>query len=232
MFHLQWVSPKLELVVLGCCRQDSLSTVHNVSCIKNELSYPHYTSEMIQIVDYCLNNNLSTEEAKETFRTPILTNNIKWKPQYYSDIINSDIVILEIASRSTYKIENRYVHHILYDDPKFNGNTKEKVITGKLTNEEIHADIIHLRELLKRPIIIIGHLVTEHEGKRYELLNCLREICKKEGIVFIDPIKELRKRHSNLKPLFLQEHTLAHYSDIGHRCILEVYKDVIDSMYL
>lgn len=220
-----------NIVVLGSCRQDSLNKKYHVSRIKEEISYPHYTKEMIQVVSYCLNNDISEDKTPETFRTPTLHKRpLQWKLKYSTDIEQADVVFIEIASMLTYKLEERYVHHILYDDDQHNKNTKTRVVLGESTKEELYEDIQTLQNMIQRPIIIVGHLVTKNSGKRYELLETLREFCLKLQIPFIDPVQELRKRHESLDNMFMQESKLAHYTDHGHACILRVYEDFMESL--
>jgi hypothetical protein len=220
-----------NVVVLGSCRQDSLQKKYNVSKIKEEISYPHYSKEMVQVVSYCLNNDISEEETKETFRTPALYKRpLKWNLIYSTDIEEADVVFIEIASKLTYKIDDRYVHHILYDDNQHNKNTRSRVLLGESTDEELHEDIQLLQSMIQSPIIIVGHLVTKEGGKRHDLLETLRNICLEEKIQFIDPVQELRKRHDSLENMFVNEPKLAHYTDHGHNCILRVYEDYINEL--
>lgn len=69
------------------------------------------------------------------------------------------------------------------------------------------------KELNNKPILIISHLVTINSGDRYDLKNWLEEICKKYGILFLDPIKELKKIYTNIDNFFLKKKSLNHYND-------------------
>jgi hypothetical protein len=84
--------------------------------------------------------------------------------------------------------------------------------------------------MIKRPIIIVSHLVTKPEGKRYELLNMLREVCLEESILFIEPVNELVKMYGNVDGMFSEEKRLSHYTNYGHECILKVYERFMDSL--
>ena len=220
-----------NIVILGSCRQSVLEEKYNVSGIKEEISYPHYTKEIIQVVSYCLNNDVPENKTCYTFRTPALNNKpLKWKTQYRSDIENADVVFIEIASLLTYRLENRYVHHILYDEKAYNEKVKEEIVVGELTRDEVYADVRVLKNMIKRPIIIVSHLVTKPEGKRYELLNMLREVCLEESILFIEPVNELIKMYGNVDGMFSEEKKLSHYTHYGHQCILKVYERFMDSL--
>lgn len=97
------MSYKSKITILGSCRQDSLYKNYDITSVKNELSYPHYTKEIIQVIKYCLYDNLKSDETM-IFRTPILTNNPYKKNIFMHEIQKSDIIIIEIASKNTINI--------------------------------------------------------------------------------------------------------------------------------
>ena len=113
----------MKVTILGSCRQDAIYKIPgvNVTGIKENISYPHYTKETLEVIKFCKTGHLTPEETISTFRTPILKN----AKLYFNDILNTnfnttDIFIIEIASRITYEYNGRYVHHILYDDINYN----------------------------------------------------------------------------------------------------------------
>jgi hypothetical protein len=223
-----------KITVLGSCRQDSLysNPKYTMTNIRNFITYPHYTKEAIQLINYCLRNHLTPQETKYTFRSGILANTcLQWRPKIREEFLSSDIYILEIASRKCYTYAGRYVHHILYDSAEYNSAYKDKIHVRELTNEEIEEDILTLRELLgNKPFIIVGHITTKDNkaSKRNELLELLDSICQKHGIPFIHPTNELSKRDYNIQLLVRHdERIVTHYNDIGHRAILSVYDEFI-----
>ena len=68
-----------KCTVLGSCRQAFM----NNSFIQPDISYPHYTKEILQLIKYCKYGEtvVKQNETKYTFRTPILHN----KELEYSD---------------------------------------------------------------------------------------------------------------------------------------------------
>ena len=58
----------------------------------------------------------------------------------------------------------------------------------------------------------------------------LEEICKKYNILFLDPIKELKKNNANIDNLFLKEKSLNHYNELGHKKIKEIYNNFLVKM--
>ena len=81
-------------------------------------------------------------------------------------------------------------------------------------------------------MIIISHLVTRNEGDRYELKCWLEEICKQNNILFLDPIKELKKEYININNYFLNEKSLNHYNEIGHEKIKKIYDIYINKLIM
>ena len=226
----------MKITVLGSCRQYSLRNIYNVTSIQEAISYPHYTKEILEVINFCKFGTLKPEETLYVLRTAILNN----KPIYFNEILkeefeSSDIFILEIASKKKYKYNNKYVHHITTEvaHNKFiKDEIKNNIEIIEQDKNEVEEDIINIKNLLNKPLIIISHLVTKNIGERYNLKCWLEEICTKHNIIFIDPIRELQQRGHNIAELFNKENVMAHYNDLGHLKILEIYKEYIDKIIL
>lgn len=227
----------VKITILGSCRQHSIKDISwiETSNIQEGISYPHYTKEMIEVVNWCNNNNISSEETIYTFRTCMidkkgLINNEYWK----NELNSSDIFILEIASKITYQYKNRYIHHIAKDEPRWNLRIENLVKTRYQTKEEIEEDILLLRKILNKPIIIVTHIYTRIDGERYKLVEWIKDICDKYKIPYIDPIIELCKllkiddiSKLSTQNIFVPEKSLAHYTELGHLKIKEIYENKI-----
>jgi hypothetical protein len=218
------------ITILGSCRQHSLSKKYKLTSIQEEISYPHYTKEIIQLIKYCKYNNVSPDITKLIFRTPILTKRelVNYN-KYNNEFNNTDIFIIEISSKIFYKYNDYYVHHIAIQD-QYQVPIKNNIILGTLTKDDIEKDIIEIKNELNKPLIIISHLVTRQKGERYILSEWLEEICKIHKITFINPIKELIKNNVDLNNIFLKEDILAHYNDVGHNEILLIYESYINKI--
>jgi len=215
------------ITILGSCRQESLCKKYNITSIKEDLSYPHYTKEILQVLHYCMFDNLKPEETI-IFRTPAINKKIIQNNNFLNDIKNSDVIFIEIASRKYYKYKNLYAHHILYDHPKYN-IFKNEIEFGELTDNEIIEDLNKIIELLKdKKIIIVGHLVTKKEGIRYELLKLLKNYCLKNNISFIDPMTELLQKNFSINDIIADSN---HYTEKGHNEIFKIYEKYISNCY-
>jgi hypothetical protein len=184
---------------------------------------------MLEVIKFCKEGHVPPEETVTTFRTPIIFN----KQLYFNDVLkknfnNTSVFILEIASRKTYEFNEKFVHHILFDNAPFNQNYKDKIKISIQSDEEIEADIIQIKKELNRPIIIVGHLLSYNKGSRYELVVLLEKICLKNNILFINPEKEITKLGYNVKDLLGFDSN--HYNKKGHDVMKEVYsKFLIDA---
>lgn len=220
-----------KITILGSCRQDSLYKKYDITSIKNGLSYPHYSKEVIQVIKYCLYDNLKPDETI-IFRTPILRNSPYKTNIFLHELEKSDVIIIEIASKKYYKYNDLYVHHILYDDKKYNSNYKAKIETGVLKDDEILQDLHEITQLLNnKKLIFVGHLVTKEFGDRYDLLCLIKSYCKENNLLFIDPIFELKLTNNNIHELIDNtDKCFAHYNNKGHSEILKIYEKYINQV--
>lgn len=216
----------MKITILGSCRQHSLRNKYTITNIQEELSYPHYTKEILEVIKYCKNNHIKPEETLNVFRTPILNKNIPNFVKLNNEFESTNLFILEIASKTKYNYNNYYVHHIATEN-QYNVPIKNDIKIEIQTKEEIEEDILKIKNELNKPLIIVSHLVTIDKGERYNLTFWLEEICLKYNIPFINPIKELIKKNINIDEIFLKEDILAHYNEIGHQEILKIYSEFI-----
>jgi hypothetical protein len=219
----------MKITVFGSCRQNSLKNKFNITEIQEELSFPHYTKEIIEVINFCKYNHISSYETINIFRKPILN---KIPPNFEkmnNEFNSSDLFILEIASKIKYQYKDYYVHHIATED-QYNTANKNDIKIQIQEKNEIEDDILKIKNELKKPLIIISHLVTRNYGERFILASWLEEICLKHNIPFINPVKELKKKNINIDDLFLEEDILAHYNDKGHNEILLIYEEFINNL--
>jgi hypothetical protein len=141
---------------------------------------------------------------------------------------NTDIFLVEIASRLQYKWNGFYLHHILSEE-SYNFYDRENIEISDLTDNEIEEDLLKIRDLLSpKPFIVVSHFYTRESGKRYELVQLLRSLTTKHNIPFIDPMDFLSQYDPRI--IFEIEPVLSHYTNFGHKLISQVYKDKIDQV--
>ena len=224
----------MNITILGSCRQEALSDnpSYRVTSVKDRVSYPHYTKEILEVINFCKYGSLTPEETMFTLRTGIIDKKpIKFTQKLQEEFANSTIFVVEIASRKAYEYNNRNVHHVLYDDPKFNKNFKDKIVVREQTDEEIEQDIMKIQEELQGKMIIVGHIVSndDKDSSRFKLVELLEGICKRHNILFINPSKEFKKANLNLNALIKNEPIIAHYNNEGKKEILKIYNKFIEA---
>jgi len=216
------------VTILGSCRQDSIFKLENVNVtsIRDNVSYPHYSNEIIEVIKFCKYGHISPEETVAVMRTPILQKSPICSSSFKDEFDSTTVFVIEIASRKAYKLNGRYVHHILYDDDVF-GEYRDRIQLVEESDEEIESNILWLKKELARPIVIVSHITTYNSGSRYDLTKLLETICLKHNILFLNPTIELSRRGFNLKELLDQEVSLVHYNETGHSAIKDVYKEYL-----
>lgn len=214
------------VTTLGSCRQDSIKNYYNVSKIGEELTYPHYTKEVIQAIEFC--KGISTIQPQDTitcFRSGFLSKKELNSNDFNNDYCNTDIFIIEIASRIVYKYNNNYTHHIVSED-SYGFHDRNNINIYTQTDNEIEEDLLKIRDLLyPKPFIIVSHIYTESTSSRYELVILLKRLTDKYNIPFMNP-SELLKDY-NKSEIYQNERPLHHFTPIGHELIRVKYNEKI-----
>ena len=227
----------MKLTILGSCRQDSLYHMYPVTSIRDSLTYPHYTKEVIQALEFCKGiSPIPYPLTQSLFRSGILSKRPLDAAQFYDDFFTTDVFVIEIASRITYLYKGFYAHHIV-TEPEYGFPDPENVVTGELTDEEIEADLLRIKELVyPKKCMVVSHIYTRQSGKRYELVKLLERLCDKHSIPFFDPIQKLGPVAAPAPgpgpdpALFKDEPLLSHYTEYGHSQIAPFYKKFIESL--
>uniref|UniRef100_A0A6C0BU31 Methyltransferase FkbM domain-containing protein n=1 Tax=viral metagenome TaxID=1070528 RepID=A0A6C0BU31_9ZZZZ len=220
----------MKITIFGSCRQDSLYNEYEITKIKNDVSYPHYTKEVIEIINFIKYDTIQPEDTINIFRTPIMNQTPIYSNNYKNDFDTTDVFIIEISTKLCYEYNNKYVHHIIYDMDKYiNNEVKNNILKRIQTDEEIENDIVKIKkELEHSKILFVGHIVTYEKGERYNLIKLLEQICAKHNILFINPVKEFNKRGYDINNMIHQEDKIMHYNNTGHNVIKTIYKEYIN----
>jgi hypothetical protein len=212
------------VTLLGSCRQWSIRSYYSTSDIQDEITFPHYSKEVLQEIQYLKYRNLTKEETRYCFRSSILSNckreiddtlYNKLKEQFD----NTSFFLIEIATRVAYKWKNLYLHHIAVD-PKYELPDIDEIEVYDLTDEEIEEDLKKIKEeLYPKKILVISHFATYNRGKRYDLIVSLEEICKKLDIPFFNQSLLIEKYGMDT---IKKEDIMAHFTDYGNNCMREL----------
>jgi len=216
----------MKVTSFGSCRQHALSNHFQLTSIQERLTYPHYTKEIVQAIEFCKGVSSVPEEFTPfLFRSGILSKRPIRPSAYLEEFQTTDLFVVEIASRQSYRYRDFYAHHILtesvYEFPE-----RHLIKTETQTDEEIEADLLRIKALLSpKPFVVVSHVYTRVTGSRYTLVRLLEQLCEKHTIPFLDPMTRLPEP---LEPLFDQKDAvLSHYTPLGHEAIGLVYREFI-----
>jgi hypothetical protein len=174
-------------------------------------------------------STIPRELTQSLFRTGILSKKTLEPSWFFEDFFTTDVFVIEIASRIAYMYKGFYAHHIV-TDPHYEFPDPAGVETRDLTDDEIEADLVRIKEIIQRmskKCIIVSHIYTRREGKRYELVKLLERLCARHAIPFFDPVEELGPLPG---PVYRDEPLLSHYTNYGHSQIAPHYKKFIESL--
>lgn len=216
--------------ILGSCRQDSIKKLYRTTDLHEETSWPHYTKEILQIIK-CAKGKLKLDKDDENvvFRKCIL----KYGNINYDKIQRlfqeTDIFVLEIASRLVYEYKQYYCHHIASEKAYGNPEKINEIKIRSQSDQEIEDDLSEIKkEIGKKHIVIVTHFAT-YNGKRRDLVNLLKSICCKLDLTIFDP--SILLQENSVDNLFVKESVLSHYTSLGHQIVSRHYKDTIDWTY-
>jgi hypothetical protein len=217
----------MKITIFGCCRQDSLYRLYDVSSIRDNLTYPHYSSEALQAMRFCAGE---IEEKNITndyiFRSQVISKRrINYK-KINREFKKTELFAIEIASRKYYKFKNYFLHHIC-EEPSYGCKFFDEVEVSDLSDQEIESDILSMKALVgPKKIFLITHFYTKTTGKRYELASALKKIGIAHGIPVFDPVEAIGGVE-NIIPYLVDEPVYTHYNTAGHRAIGKLYKEFV-----
>jgi len=219
---------EMYITILGSCRQDSLHTHFNITNIRDSLTYPHYSKEILQAAQFCKGDLLIPPESTQyIFRSGILAKQSLFPALFKDDYEKTDLFVVEIASRLFYKYGDYYTHHII-TEPQYGFQDISNVIQGQLTDSEIEEDLLQLKRILHpKPMCIVTHICTRTYGTRYELVQLLKRLCSTYSIPLFDPVEQVAGYDPDI--LYQKEAVLSHYTAQGHTIIGEKYRAFIQT---
>lgn len=219
----------MNVTIFGTCRLDSLNNYNNR--IKNEISYTYDTKEILEVIKFIKYNHISPNDTITTFRTPMLTKNPIYSSMFEGIFEKTDIFIIEICGKKTYKYNNHFVHSALCNYS--NELISQQIIINEQNNKEIENDILEMiYELNTKKIIIVSHIVTDDKSERYKLSKILENICFKYNLLFINPVVEIQNKGYNINNLVnCNEKKIIHYNENGHKVMKQVYEEYINICY-
>lgn len=227
------LSPNKPVVtVFGSCRQDSIYKYYDVTGIRDGLTYPHYTKEIIQAINYC--KNAGTKLPIWAFRNPQIGKKLSSRKSLQRDFNRTNIFVIEVASRLEYIHKGIYIHHELFDNDetvsKVGFPSKGEIERREQTPEELLVDLQTIVDLLDgRRVVFSCHINTRERGSRAELTSEIIEFCTQRNIPIFVPAEMLE--FYSQSDLFVDEPVLSHFTEFGHRIAGFRFRETIDQLH-
>ena len=223
------VTNSIKVSIFGSCRQDSIARNFKVTQIRDGLTYPHYTKEIIQAINYVKSKGRICPKNLAVFRNIQLGRKLLSKNSLYKQFNATDLFVVEIASRISYEFDGDYYHHVIHDNSEVNSDLR----FGKLqvrkriqTDIEIQADMQTIKNLLApKPVLFVTHFCTYESGERAKLRNLIVSEAMKMGSRVFDPSSLLR--NYPLKRLTIEEPIVNHFSEFAHEVLSGRYQLII-----
>lgn len=225
------------VTVFGSCRQDSLSQFFRVTPIRDGLTYPHDTKEIIQAIEYCRSTKGEHPPAilfrNEQLGKPLI-------PRWLARVLfrRSDLVFVEVSSSLSYQWRQFSAHHELVDSSfsslsnlpeSARGDYEGHVTQTRQSDAEILADLKKIAQLIgKDRLVLVSHFSTRRSRHRENLTKLLARFAVANDIAVINPSALLDNWEE--RELFVSEPVLSHYTDSGHEIIAGRYRDVAFSL--
>ena len=219
--RLRFVRHPIRVSILGSCRQDSLYKLFKVSNVRDGLTYPHSSGEILQALRYLTDLSQGADVPLYCFRNYQLGSRILPRQKLCRAFAKSDVVVVEIASRQSYVNQGLFIHHEWYDDKNNDTVTsisREDVQVLIESDFEIERNILEIVKLCKgKKVLFITHLSTKRTGKRADLARLILDIGLRNHLEVFDSSSML-----DLYPIdkiMLQEEVLSHFTEFGHEVV-------------
>jgi hypothetical protein len=217
------------VTILGSCRQTPISKYHTMTSIHDRLNYPHYTGEILQQIKYLKQKNISYDDTKYCFRSGILSgfcrgiDDVMFR-SLQDEFNRTDIFLVEIATRKYYKYNGLFLHHIA-EEEQYNFNDRKNIEIGDLTDEQIEEDIMNIRkEIYPKKLLIISHFATRKIGKRYQLIELLKQITTGMSIPFFDQSQLIDTYGEDIVE---KEKVITNYNNLGKNLVADALHQYI-----
>lgn len=222
------------MTVFGSCRQDAVQHNFAVTPIRDGLTYPHFTGEVLQAIAYC-SRPYGPRPPDLAFRTGQLGKRLIPRWLAFISFLRTDVFVVEVASALSYEGDRWVFHHELYDNFENIQAGQTRKIEPELLSSitPVVMDWMRIRRDLEKIITILGpkrvvfvtHFSTRDEGKRFELARAIECFLEEARIPVINPSNLLGRWAA--EELFVDEPVVSHYTPLGHSLIGGIYRDEI-----
>ena len=223
--------PGPVVTVLGSCRQDSVARAFSTTPIRDCVTYPHYSKEVLLELKFLKEDLDLPIPLQSVFRSSLLGDRLPGLALRSSWFDSTDLFVVEIASRKAYEVCEIPVHHVLHDaTPEGMEDLGRQCVARRQDDSEIENDVLRIREILHpRPFMIVSHFCTRSTGERAELRDLLRRICETFNVPFFDPSRLLEDHE--VAALVEDEEPITHFTSFGHQVLETEYRSLLSSLW-
>ena len=233
-FNYNRFTGKIKVTIFGSCRQDSISKHFSTTPIRDGLTYPHYTKEIIQAINYVKSEGSLSPTHLGVFRNIQLGLPIKRISALHRYFNETDVFVVEIASRISYEYQGDFFHHFAYDQPIGPNGPRiagVEIVTRVQSDDEIREDMATIKSLLDpKPVIFVTHFCTYADGSRGRLRDLVIDEARALGSTSFDPSQMLLNYPA--EKLVEDEKVISHFSQFGHEILSGRYQLIILQEYL
>jgi hypothetical protein len=221
----------MSFVCIGSCRLNCMKNGYISTDFLN-INLTHSTKDVLQLLKWGLRKIIIPDDI-----TSYIFHSGLWRgsPLILNETIskllfNMKVLIIEICSYKSYKIDTYYCHtDILNCSPEYPNfkhvpkNIYEKVKIELDDKENLEKDIDEILSLIdNKKLIIVSHILGPNDGEtipdRKRLINDLIDICHKKNILLICPGEILNfYKSEDIIPDY------NHYNEKGLEIIKEFY---------
>jgi hypothetical protein len=212
----------LVVTIFGSCRQDSISDYFSVTSIRDFLTYPHYSKEVIQAIEYCKSGGRISPSTLEVFRNKILGIPLNSPSKLQKEFQRTDVFVIEIASLLEYVKGDSFYHHIAI-------GSIDGIEIRHQNLDDLRLDLLRIVDLLSpKPVLFATHYSTQNTGKRFELILFLEQFCRSINSEVVNPSEMNKVWKSDI--LHEDEEVISHFSLAGHEIMSDRYREKILSL--
>lgn len=216
----------MKITIFGCCRQDPLYNIYDITPIRNKLTYTHYGQEILQAIKFCKRQGRESIKNRFMFRSLILNPDKNIKCDFKKHFDNTDLFVVELASRKSHFFKECWLHEA-YRDPVYSFETPDDVSVRDATADEITAFIKDIvKELRPKKVMFVTHVYTAECQNRKILSSEIKHACAGLNVPVFDPVEQFGGQDI-IKNYLVPEKVIAHYTDEGSKLLQTYYEKFI-----
>ena len=101
----------MKITIFGCCRQDPLYNIYDITPIRNKLTYTHYGQGILQAIKFCKRQGRESIKNRFMFRSLILNPDKNIKCDFKKHFDNTDLFVVELHAKVIFLKNVGYMKH-------------------------------------------------------------------------------------------------------------------------